>query len=121
MIHGSNPCFNLESFIFRLIITMDKDNALNDAIPSDNSGDVESIILHRPFTFDDAVNVIVETSQETQAYVKNMHDGFQTMTTQIISAITDLSNKNINRKFFFAKKYIFFVLRQDDRLMGLFI
>ena len=118
MIHGSKPCFNLESFIFRLL-TME--NALNDAIPNDNNGDGESIILHRPFTFDDAVNVIVETSQETQAYVKNMHDGFQTMTTQIITAITDLSNKNINRKFSLPKKYIFFVLRQDDRLMGLFI
>ena len=84
-----------------------KDNALNDANPSENSGDVESITLHRPFTFDDAVNIIVETSQETQTHVKNMHEGFQNMTTQIISAITDLSNKNINRKFFFAKKYIF--------------
>ena len=83
------------------------DNALNDAIPNDNNGDGESIILHRPFTFDDAVNVMVETSQETQAYVKNMHDGFQTMTTQIITAITDLSNKNINRKFSLPKNIYF--------------
>ncbi len=107
MIHGSKPCFNLESFIFKLF-TME--NALNDAIPNDNNGDGESIIIHRPFTFDDAVNVIVETSQETQAYVKNMHDGFQNMTTQIITAIIDLSNKNINRKFSLPK-IIYFGLK----------
>ncbi len=61
-----------------------KDNALNDANPSENGGDVESITLHRPITFEDAVNSLIETSHETQTLVKNMHDCFQTMTSQII-------------------------------------
>ena len=86
-----------------------KDNALNDANPSENGGDVESITLHRPITFEDAVNSLIETSQETQTQVKNMHEGFQNMTSQIISVITDLSNKNINREFFFAKNIYIFV------------
>ena len=103
MIHGSKPCFNLESFNFRLI-TME--NAPIDAISDVNNGDGGSITLHRPFTFDDAVNVIVETSQETQSYVKVMHDGFKSMTTQIINAITGLSNKNLNRKCSLPKNII---------------
>ena len=74
------------------------ENAPIDAISEINNGDGGSITLQRPFAFDEAVNVMLETSQETQSYVKVMHDGFKSMTTQIINAITGLSNKNIPRK-----------------------
>ena len=85
----------------------EEDNVQNDTNPNEqNGGDADT--LQRPITFEDAVNCLIETSHETQTQVKNMQECFQTMTSQLISVITNLSDaKKINRKFSLPKNIYF--------------
>lgn len=86
-----------EFFTDKLI--MDEDNVHPRANPTEqpqNGSDADT--QRRPHTFEDAVNCLIETSQETQNQVRDMKECFETMTSQLIAAFTNrVDNNNINQ------------------------
>ena len=70
------------------IIIMDDQNHTEQ---SQNGFDAEQ---RRPRTFEDAVNILIETSHETQKQVKDMKECFENMTSQLITAFTKQSDAN---------------------------
>ena len=48
----------------------------------------------RPRTFEDAVNILIDSTHETQNQVRNMKECFENMTSQLISAFTNQLDAN---------------------------
>ena len=73
-------------------LIMEEDNAQISAIPDEQSqnGSVTDT-QRRPHTFEDAVNCLIETSQETQNQVRDMKESFEAMTSQLVSVFTKQS------------------------------
>ena len=74
-------------------LIMEEDNAQISAIPDEQSqnGSVTET-QRRPHTFEDAVNCLIETSQETQNQVRDMKESFEAMTSQLVSVFTKQSD-----------------------------
>ena len=74
-------------------LIMEEDNAQISAIPDEQSqnGSVTDT-QRRPHTFEDAVNCLIETSQETQNQVRDMKESFEAMTSQLVSVFTKQSD-----------------------------
>ena len=63
----------------------------NHTEQSQNGIDVEQ---QRPRTFEDAVNILIDSTHETQNQVRDMKECFENMTSQLISAFTNQLNAN---------------------------
>ena len=79
-------------FSYRKVI-MDEDNVQLSTNPIEQNQNGNIIdTQRRPQTFEDAVNCLIETSQETQNQVRDMKECFETMTSQLISVFTRQSD-----------------------------
>ena len=89
----------IEFFTDKLIMDREEDNiqiCTNPNEQSQNGGDADT--QRRPYTFEDAVNCLIETSHETQIQIRDIKESFQEMTSQLISVLKYQSDtKKINQ------------------------
>ena len=87
------PWIYFELLQTKVIMERDEDNVQICTDPSEND-DIwrEAATQRRSHTFEEAVNVLIESSTETQFQIREMKEGIQTMRSQIISVVTNLSD-----------------------------
>ena len=87
------PWIYFELLQTKVIMERDEDNVQICTDPSEND-DIwrEAATQRRSHTFEEAVNVLIESSNETHFQIRDMKESFQTITTQLISVVTNLSD-----------------------------
>ena len=97
MIHWGVFCVNLDCFELlqtKVIMEHEEDIVQICTDPREQNDGIwrEADTQQRSHTFEEAVNVLIESSNETHFQIRDMKESFQTLTSQLISVVSNLSD-----------------------------